>query len=229
MARKMEKLLPSERLVQNRYFEGLRVPERKTRHSVIVAAIGLVGSGKSTVAKYLADLIGAVVISGDEIRILLRNEGVGYDKARLIGENVLRAVITAGGSIVLDSDFVDKNKRESLRQIAKKAGAKLYFVRTICDFDVLSQRIRENDPGEFFNEAETKSASVNHGRDVKFREMLRRLPQHYKWQNISGGKLALRKFPFVTFETVDTTTDAWKDSINSIAVSILHELQKKSG
>jgi len=45
-----------------------------TQTPVIVAIIGLVGSGKSSVAQELAKHIGATVIEGDDIRIELRKQ-----------------------------------------------------------------------------------------------------------------------------------------------------------
>lgn len=223
MARKMEKLTELELRAQVLYKNKIAVRKRITKKQVIVGMVGLVGSGKSVVANYLASLIGATVVCEDEIRLELQKQGAGYDHARLIGENIVEQVIKHGGNLTLDSDFVDKNKRESLRQLAKKAGVQLFFVRTVCDIDVMSQRIRENDAGEFFNSAGTKSVSKDHGKDVKFREMMRRLPQHYNWENADGGRLTPKMMNFVSFAPIDTASEDWQTNVESIAVSIIHE------
>lgn len=231
MARKMEKLTEKELQAQAAYSDALRAKMRRTKKPVALAMVGLVGSGKSAVAQYLADLIGATVVSGDDIRIALRKQGLSYDKARLIGENVAASIISQGRNVILDSDFVDKNKRASIKQALKTSkpelpgvaqARKLFFVRTICDLDVMSQRIRKNDPGEFFNCASSKSTAEDSGKDVKYREMIRRLPQHYRWVNKSGGgKWILKKMSFVT-ATVDTTSDDWRKEIASVLINIIY-------
>lgn len=231
-ARKMEKLTPKETEVQTKYKDTLRFRKRNTEKPVVVAMVGLVGSGKNTAAQYLAELIGATVVCGDDIRIELRKQGLGYDKARLIGENIAASIISQRRNVILDSDFVDRNKRESIRQIVKKSKpafrgispvGQLIFIRTVCDLDVMFRRIRENDAGEFFNSASTKSTAKDHGKDVKLREMWRRTPQHYDWENADGGRLTLKKMNFLSFAPVDMSADHWRTNVESIALYIIHE------
>ena len=50
----------------------------KFKQPKVVAIVGLVGSGKSSVARYLAKLIGAKIISANVIRVALRKKGKGY-------------------------------------------------------------------------------------------------------------------------------------------------------
>src|SRR3989344_2558150 len=231
-ARKTEKLTPKEIEAQAKYKDTLGFRKRNTDKPVVVAMVGLVGSGKSAVAQYLAELIGATVVCGDDIRIELRKNELGYDKARLIGENIAASIIGQGRNVVLDSDFVDRNKRESIRQIVKKSKpafrgiipvGQLVFVRTICDINVMFQRIRENDAGEFFGPAQTKSTALDSGKDLKLREMWRRTPQHYDWENDGGGRWIQKMMNFVTFAPVDTASADWRTQVESIAVSIIYE------
>ena len=51
-----------------------RYRREKQKRPLVVGFVGLIGSGKTTLAKELASLIGATVISGDDIRVLLRKE-----------------------------------------------------------------------------------------------------------------------------------------------------------
>ena len=222
MVHKREKLTKKEQAAQDAFMAKLYIKKRKTDKPVIVAVIGLVGSGKSSVAEELAERIGATVIEGDDIRIELRKKGAGYGRAWAISENVAVEVVKQGGNVILDSDFVDGKKRASIRQKARKAGVHLVFVRTYCDFDVMSQRIRENDPGEFFNLASTRSTANDRGKDVKFREMDRRKPYHYRWINQGEGKWVLKKFPFAVFAEIDTTNpDSWKREVEKCAEKLL--------
>src|SRR5882724_11187243 len=82
MVHRKEKLTKKEGRAGEVFFSKLDFRKNKTQKPVVIALIGLVGSGKSSVARELAEKIGATVISGDDIRIELRAQGERYDKAR---------------------------------------------------------------------------------------------------------------------------------------------------
>ena len=107
--------------------------------------------------KKLASLIGATVVSGDGIRICLRKEEEKYEKTRLIAENATIEIINNGGNVIIDSDFIDQKKRVSVKEKASQIGAKVIFIRTYADLDVMVGRIigadYENLPENFFGGA----------------------------------------------------------------------------
>lgn len=219
-----ESLTKKERLAKDAFTTKLDIKKRKTDKPVIVAIVGLVGSGKSSVAQELAKHIGAAIVEGDDIRIELRKQGERYEKTRAIAEDVAIDIVKRGGNVILDSDFVDEKKRASIREKARKAGVRLLFIRTYCDFDVMSERIRKNDPGEFFNDAKSLSSASDKGKDVKMRELNRRTPHHYRWVNKNGGEWVLKKFPFAIFAEIDTTdTTVWKQQVEKCAKKLLAE------
>jgi len=228
MVHKHEKLTPKELAAQKSFLAKLNVQKRKTDKPVIVAVIGLVGSGKSSVAQKLARHIGATVIEGDDIRIELRKQGERYERARALAENAVIEVVKQGGNVVLDSDFVDKKKRASVREKARKAGVRLVFIRTHCDLDVMVGRVLtatyHNRIDDFFGGAKSKwqGSEQSKGAAVKVREMWRRTPHHYRWENKGGGKWVLKKFPFAIFAEIDTTDSAsWKREVERCAKQLL--------
>lgn len=222
MVHKREKLTQKEQRAQDSFLAKIDIKKRKTEKPVIVAIIGLVGSGKSSVAQELAKHIGATVIEGDDIRIELRKQSERYEKSRAIAENVAIEVVKQGGNVVLDSDFVDEKKRASVREKARKAGMRLVFVRTHCDLDVMVGRVLtatyRNRVDDFFGGASSKwtGSEQSKGAAVKVREMWRRTPHHYRWVNQGGGKWVLKKFPFAIFAEIDTT-DLWKRDVEKCA------------
>lgn len=213
MVRNKRILTPKEAEIQKDFLKKLVIEPHTDQ--LVIGIIGLVGSGKSSVAQHLAMSIDATVIENDAIRIELRKQGESYDRVWAIAENLCVKVLERGGNIILDSDFADEKKRASLREKVRKFGVRLVFIRTHCDFDVASQRIRENDPGEFFNNATSLSTSSEKGKDVKMRELNRRMPLHYRWVNKAGGKWVLKKFPFAIFAEIDTTyySSLWDESL----------------
>lgn len=215
-----EDLSREERVAENRFFEKLVVVKsRLDPPPVVVALIGLVGSGKSYVAKHLAEVLGATIVSGDDIRVELRKQGAPYEKAYPIAENAMIDIISRGGNVIMDSDFIDWRKRASLmtkaRELSERGmGIDLYYVRVYCDPDVVVGRIISSayapSPDDFFGGALSKWEGDEklRGAAVKIREMWRRTPQHYRWVRSGGGKWVLKNLPIFTPYSgfiVDTT------------------------
>ena len=211
MVHKHETLTKKERTAQEAFMGKLKIQKRKTEKPVIVAMIGLVGSGKSSVANELAKHIGATVIEGDDIRIELRKQGERYERARAVAENVSLEVVNQGGNVILDSDFIDAKKRASLREKARKVGIRVAFICTYADFDVMVGRVLtadyHNRVDDFFGGASSKwkGSEQSKGAVVKIREMWRRTPQHYRWKNKVGGQWVIKNPPCAVLADIDTT------------------------
>lgn len=226
---KMEYLNLTENWAQKGYltkFISVVVP-RKTKKPLIVGIVGLIGSGKTTIAKEMASLIGATVVSGDDIRVSLREEKAGYDNTRLIAENVAIEVINKGGNVIIDSDFIDQKKRVSLKEKAKKIGARVIFIRIYADMDIMIGRIMDaeykNIPEDFFGGASSSYQGKNKGAVVKERERVCRILSHYNAINIGNGryKFELKKLPFKVFAEIDTSSEnKWKQEVKMIAGQI---------
>ncbi len=228
MVHKRETLTKKEHTAQDAFMAKLDIKKRKTEKPFIVAVIGLVGSGKSSVAHELAKHIGATVIEGDDIRIELRKQSERYEKSRAIAENAAIEIVKQGGNVILDSDFVDEKKRASVREKARKTGVPIVFVRTHCDLDVVVGRVLtatyHNRVDDFFGGAKSKwqGNEQSRGAVVKVREMWRRTPHHYRWVNQGGGQWVLKKFPFAIFAEIDTTdSDSWKREVEKCAKQLL--------
>jgi len=217
-----------ERVAQEAFISKLKIKQRNTDKQVVVAVVGLIGSGKSSVAQELAKHIGATVIEGDDIRIELRKQSESYERQWVIAENAAIEVVKRGGNVILDADFVDEKKRASLREKARKTDVRVVFVRTHCDLDVVVGRVLtatyHNRVDDFFGGASSKwtGSEQSKGAAVKIREMWRRTPHHYRWVNQGGGKWVLKKFPFAIFAEIDTTdSDLWKREVVKCAKLVL--------
>ena len=219
---KAETLTQKEMAAEINYLGRLEVKRGRTVTPVIIAMIGLVGSGKSSVARELARHIGGVVVEGDGIRVELRKLDEKYDSVRLIAENIAINVAGHGNHVILDSDFIDEKKRASIREKMRKAFIRLVFIRTHCDPDVMMGRILaaeyEDSPDDFFGGASSMWSGPHKGAIVKWREMDRRKPQHYRWVNEVGGRWVLRTPPFQLAADIDTTNEAqWKLAVARLA------------
>ncbi len=228
MVHKQEILTRKERAAQDAYISTIEICERKTKHPVIAALIGLVGSGKSSVAKELAGHIGATIVEGDGIRIELRKQNEGYERARAIAENTAIEIISRGSNVIIDSDFIDAKKRASLREKARKADIRLVFICTYAELDVMIGRALtaryQNRTDDFFGGASSKwqGNEQSKGATVKIREMIRRMPLHYRWKNIQGGEWVIKNPPCAVLANIDTTNpEEWKREVEKCAKKLI--------
>ncbi len=218
----MEKLNKKELKVQGDYLKKLKIKKRKTKTSVVVAMVGLVCSGKSNTAKEIGKHIGGTVVVGDDIRILLRKQKQNYNNVRQIVENVSKEVLEKGGSIVLDSDFVASDKRKILKDLVKKIGVKVVFIRTFADRDIMIGWAVNLKKDEFFGSAGSEWKGKNKTAVVKIREMWRRAPYHYKWEDKGIGRWVLKKLPFKLFAEINTgDSGKWKKEVEKISKKLL--------
>ena len=116
---------------------------------------GLSGSGKSTVATYLAQMMGAVHIKSDALRKHM--VGIAPDRAapaaayetsmsRRVYEKMTELAVRLareGVSVVLDAKYDRKSLRRSLTKAANKWDIQASFIWCCASKDVLEQRLRE--------------------------------------------------------------------------------------
>ena len=193
----------------------------KLKQPKAVAIVGLVGSGKSSVAGYLAKLIGAKIISANVIRVALRKKGRGYGQVANLAEKEASIAVKRGKNVILDSDFVTLKKRKMLKRKIGKA-AKIFYLRTFSDRDVLIGRLisAKYTPNDLYGGASTNWQGKNKGAVVALRAMWRRTPRHYRWSEKGGGTFLLKKLPIKFIAEIDTTTQNWKTQVKKAAKKI---------
>lgn len=201
-----------------------KVIKRKTTAPIIIGMIGIVGSGKTSVAEVLAETLGAVLISGDDIRVKLRKEKERYEGTRKIAEDLAVEALKLGGNVVIDSDFIDEKKRSSLIAKAKKVRARVLFVRVFADPDVIIGRIMANPANDFFRGASSVWKGDSAGNVVKLREFWRRTPRHFTWRDRTGGEWRPKKLPVRLLADVNTSDEAvWRQQVRWAASQLLQK------
>jgi len=151
---------PAKRVQRNlaRHFFGLayRYAGGAERPSLVVL-YGLMGSGKTNVARYLREHRGWHLLSTDAVRKQISgigentriyvpyNEGLysqemnrrTYDEICTRAENLLHA----GFDVVVDGAFKRQSEREPVIEAARRVGARLVFLETVCDVDEQRRRL----------------------------------------------------------------------------------------
>jgi len=218
-----KKLSAKELAAQKNYFKQLRIKKHRTSKQMIFCMIGLVGSGKSTVANEIVRLTSATVISGDKARTELRKKKASYQATRQITKNLALEVLKQGGNLVIDSDFVDADKRQIAASLAKKSNAKLFYVRAHCQPDIAIGRMisakYQNNTDDFFGGAASdfQGNAQTKGATVQIREMWRRTPLHYTWSNKDIARWELKKLPCKLLASLDTSNaKKWQQDLKKV-------------
>ena len=206
---------------------GAAAKARLSRSLLLVGMAGLVGSGKSTVAVYLAKLIGATIVSGDAIRVELRKQGEAYKYVRPIAANVISELFDHNTNVIMDADWADdkRNQIGQLRALVEGRRGKLIILRVVCDPDVMIGRIitasYRNRQNDFFGGAKTNwqgGTEQERGAQIKLRELWRRTPHHYHWSPEGGGQWQLKAMPFAIFANINTDNEEiWRLQLEETA------------
>lgn len=215
--------MSEKKLIQS-LVSAVRVPKRSTKTPLVIAMVGLVGAGRSSVAQDLAKALGGVVISSNDIRVALRKKLGKFDQVsvRAAGRAISEAVLAEGGIVILDTDNVAADKRDELRKLSNAKNIRVIYVRVFSDMDVQMGRIVADkyDASDLYVGATTvmKGTTGAKAAAVRLREMWRRTPLHYSWNSENGGSWILKTFNFATFADIDTTDEKkWKLQVKAIA------------
>jgi len=131
---------------------------------LVVVIFGLMGTGKTTVARVLGEALGWPVVHSDAVRKTLAGlspttptptefgKGI-YDEdfSRRTYEEMRRQAgkhITEGRSVILDGSYKRAFERDMVRQLAQENGAAAIFLYCACPLEVVRERlgIRVQDP-----------------------------------------------------------------------------------
>jgi predicted kinase len=123
------------------------MPSAKTTDLVFVQMSGVPGAGKTTVARAVAQRIGAVVIDHDVTKSALLEGNVPAAMAGAASYSVLNAMardlLRQCYSVVFDSPCFYVELLESGQRLAKEAGAQYRYIEcVVTDLDELDRRLR---------------------------------------------------------------------------------------
>jgi aminoglycoside phosphotransferase family enzyme/predicted kinase len=131
----------------------------------VIAVGGVIGTGKSTLARALGRATGRPVISSDRTRKDLagipateRAPDSAYSRefSRRTFDELFRRgeiVVGSGRGVILDATFRGRDVRRRARELARAHGRRFLFVETVCDDATLRERLRRRAAGPSVSDA----------------------------------------------------------------------------
>lgn len=128
-----------------------------TSRPAVVVLYGLMGTGKTTLARYLEASLGWPVLSTDAVRKQLAGIGettkvrVPYNQGLYAPEMSRRTYVevcrrakelcAAGETVVVDGAFKVNDERDQVLTMAHEAGVQVVFVNTVCSLEEQRRRL----------------------------------------------------------------------------------------
>jgi len=113
----------------------------------LIIVTGLQGSGKSTTAKKLSDLLDAVLLRSDVIRKELFEVRHYTQKETDIVFNTMferaRSNLIENKNVVLDAVFAKKSERDFIQEISDECKAQFILIEIVCDESEIKKRIEQ--------------------------------------------------------------------------------------
>ena len=110
----------------------------------LVLLCGLPASGKTTLARELADAYGAVRLNTDEWKLALGIDPFDEDlRVRLEGQllDLAQRLLVLGTSVILEWGFWARSERDELREVGRSLGAMVELRFLDVPFDELVRRV----------------------------------------------------------------------------------------
>jgi predicted kinase len=123
---------------------------------VLIVISGLPGTGKSHLARRLAERLPSVIVQSDFVRKIILPRPTYASAENLYVHRVAHAIIEqllrAGYRVISDATNLAEWHREKLYRVAERTGAKLVVVRTVAPEEIvrarLAVRVMQREPTE---------------------------------------------------------------------------------
>lgn len=140
----MEKAKKSLLDIELEFKNSLKIPIIKPTKQFFFCPVGLIGSGKSTIAKIISERLNLLRLSTDELRRILKENEYDFE---LVGETGLRIAnefARLGFSIALDLDCGNPQVKEFVEKIARDLNAKVVWVHINTPEEFIIKGLRKD-------------------------------------------------------------------------------------
>ncbi|MBP9822386.1 MAG: AAA family ATPase [Candidatus Pacebacteria bacterium] len=147
--------LPKEQYKEfaEEYSKTIEIPEEKGKQ-FLLCPVGIVGAGKTTVVKPLAEKFGLVRISSDEMRKMLKEKGFSYKGVQEMALIVVRDFIIKGYGVAIDADCSKPERRKEIENFSAKTSIPLIWIHINPPEEFILNKLRNYKHTWLFKDAD---------------------------------------------------------------------------
>jgi len=134
---------------------------KRGKRPILLATTGVIGSGKTHLARTLANLLEGVVIRSDAVRKAIAGVEVTEHRYEPFGKGIYseaftkkvydqllveaRGILAAGLPVILDASFSKGWQREKVAAFAQANGCPFLFIQTLCRKEAILKRLQDRE------------------------------------------------------------------------------------
>lgn len=144
------------KIVIEKYEKLIEIPKKISLYQFILAPVGLVGSGKTTVIRPLSRYFSLIRISSDEVRVILKslyNTSYTQNDVLYIITFLLKKYIKMGYGVAIDSNC--ENKKDLISKLIKEFNIKVIWININPPESFILEKLANMNylPGHVFKDA----------------------------------------------------------------------------
>lgn len=124
------------------YKRDLALPSEKAPKAFILAPVGLIGAGKTTILRELSPRLALVRISSDELRRGLKDAGQTYDAIPEMMEALAHEYLSIGHGIAIDADCASPHTQEYIKKLAAEYTVPVVWVHVASPEAFILEKLR---------------------------------------------------------------------------------------
>ncbi len=128
--------------IKKLYEDGLVLSHIKPAKVFLLCPVGVVGAGKTTVLKPLAEKLHLVRVSADEIRNLLHQREFNYNRAKELAFEITKELLAEGYAVAVDANCGTEESIEKIKKFQKEHGMPVVWVHIDTPEDFIVSKLR---------------------------------------------------------------------------------------
>ncbi|NPV05536.1 MAG: AAA family ATPase [Syntrophaceae bacterium] len=147
----------------SRYFDLAFAYAARPAKKTLILVAGLMGTGKSVLARALAPLVGADIVQTDAVRKEMLRIPASEHRYEAFGQGIYSADVSrrtyaraleialekleTAGAVILDGSYKSREERSRAFEAARRAGAEAILVECTCPEAIVEERLRKRESG----------------------------------------------------------------------------------
>lgn len=160
--------------VRDEFVKELVLPKEKEwpKKQMILAPVGLPGTGKTTVVRPMSEALGLVRVSSDEFRKLLKENGHGWGDIKDLLFPVDEDLAKKGYSIAFDADTSNPKTVEFIKKLGKQYDMQVFWIRVHAPEEFVFEKFRKHAPSWLADDPQKMIDNYNAQKERKGKENL---------------------------------------------------------